>query len=125
MNNKNNDISTVGVIGAGTIGSSWAAYFLAHGLKVRCWDPLDGYAENVNALVARAWPIMTELGLADGASLDNLTCYDRITEALDGVQFVQESGPEDAEIKALLMAEIDRDIPEDVVISSRDRKSVV
>ncbi|MBT5358412.1 MAG: hypothetical protein HOL07_08675 [Rhodospirillaceae bacterium] len=118
MNNKNNDISTVGVIGAGTIGSSWAAYFLAHGLKVRCWDPLDGYAENVNALVARAWPIMTELGLADGASLDNLTCYDRITEALDGVQFVQESGPEDAEIKALLMAEIDRDIPEDVVISS-------
>lgn len=111
-------VSTVGIIGAGTIGSSWAAYFLAQGLKVRCWDPMDGYADNVSAFVARAWPLMEELGLADGATLDNLRCFDRIGEALDGVGFVQESGPEDPEIKASLMAEIDRDTAPDVVISS-------
>lgn len=118
MTRKNNTIETVGIVGAGTIGSSWAVYFLAQGLKVRCWDPLDGYAENVTGFVARAWSIMTELGLADGAALGNLTCFDRIGEALDGVQFVQESGPEDPDIKAKLMAEIDRDVPEDIVISS-------
>lgn len=111
-------VNTVGIIGAGTIGSSWAAYFLAQGLKVRCWDPMDGYADNVSAFVARAWPLMEELGLADGATLDNLRCFDRIGEALDGVGFVQESGPEDPEIKANLMAEIDRDTATDVVISS-------
>lgn len=111
-------VSTVGIIGAGTIGSSWAAYFLAQGLKVRCWDPMDGYADNVSAFVARAWPLMEELGLADGAALDNLRCFDRIGEALDGVGFVQESGPEDPGIKASLMAEIDRDTAPDVVISS-------
>ena len=111
-------ITTVGIIGAGTIGSSWAAYFLAHGLSVRCWDPLYGYAENVTSFVARAWPIMEQLGLAEGASLDKLACFDRVGEALDGVEFVQESGPEDPELKARLMAEIDRDIPDDVVISS-------
>lgn len=111
-------VSTVGIIGAGTIGSSWAAYFLAQGLKVRCWDPMDGYAENVTAFVARAWPLMEELGLAEGASLDNLQCFDMIAEALDGVGFVQESGPEDPEIKASLMAEIDRNTGLDVVISS-------
>lgn len=118
MTNENSDITTVGIVGAGTIGASWAAYFLAHGLKVRCWDPLDGYAENVTGFVVRAWPLMTELGLSKGAALDNLRCFDRIGEALDGVEFVQESGPEDAGIKAKLMAEIDRDIPADVVISS-------
>jgi len=111
-------VSTVGIIGAGTIGSSWAAYFLAQGLKVRCWDPIDGYADNVSAFVARAWPLMEELGLADGATLDNLRCFDRIGEALEEVGFVQESGPEDPEIKASLMVEIDRDTAPDVVISS-------
>jgi carnitine 3-dehydrogenase len=111
-------VSSVAIIGAGTIGSSWAAHFLAQGLKVRCWDPMDGYAENVTAFVARAWPLMTELGLVEGASLDNLSCHDRIADALEGVQFVQESGPENADIKASLMAEIDRDTAPDVVISS-------
>jgi carnitine 3-dehydrogenase len=111
-------VSTVGIVGAGTIGSSWAVYFLARGLKVRCWDPMDGYAENISAFVARAWPLMEELGLADSAALDNLHCFERIGEALDGVDFVQESGPEDAGLKANLMAEIDRDIAPDVVISS-------
>lgn len=111
-------VSSVAIIGSGTIGSSWAAHFLAQGLKVRCWDPLDGYAENVTAFVARAWPLMTELGLVEGAALDNLSCHDRIADALEGVQFVQESGPENADIKANLMAEIDRDTAPDVVISS-------
>jgi carnitine 3-dehydrogenase len=111
-------VTTVGIIGAGTIGSSWAAYFLAQGMEVRCWDPMDGYAENVTAFVARAWPLLSELGLSEGASIDKLHCFDQISEALDGVDFVQESGPENAEIKANLMAEIDRDTAPDVVISS-------
>ena len=111
-------VTTVGIIGAGTIGSSWAAYFLAQGLNVRCWDPMDGYAENVTSLIVRVWPLLEELGLADGAALDRLQCFDRIGEALDGVGFVQESGPENAEIKANLMAEIDRDTAPEVVISS-------
>ncbi len=111
-------LDTVAIVGAGTIGSSWAVYFLAQGLKVRCWDPLDGYAEQVQAFVARAWPIMEELGLAEGASRENLRCFDDIREALDGAGFVQESGPENAGIKASLMAEIDRDTPPEVVISS-------
>lgn len=111
-------VLTVGIVGAGTIGSSWALYFLSRGLKVQCWDPLDGYAETVSASVARGWPLMQELGLSDGASLDNLRCFDRIADALDGVEFVQESAPEDAGLKASLMAELDRDLGPEVVISS-------
>ncbi|HCP00586.1 MAG: 3-hydroxyacyl-CoA dehydrogenase [Alphaproteobacteria bacterium] len=112
------NVSTVAIIGAGTIGSSWAVYFLAHGLDVRCWDPQDGYAEKVVAFVARAWPIMEELGLVEDARQDRLSCFGSIGEALDGVGFVQESGPEDPDVKARLMVEIEHHIPEDVVISS-------
>ena len=79
---------------------------------------MDGYAANVTAFVTRAWPVMEELGLADGASLEKLHCFDRIGEALDGVGFVQESGPEDPGVKVKLMAEIDRDTDREVVISS-------
>ncbi|MGO1767480.1 MAG: 3-hydroxyacyl-CoA dehydrogenase NAD-binding domain-containing protein, partial [Advenella sp.] len=37
MNNSN--IRTIAIIGAGTIGSSWAALFLAHGYQVVVSDP--------------------------------------------------------------------------------------
>jgi carnitine 3-dehydrogenase len=115
---NNHGTNNVAIIGAGTIGASWAVYFLAQGLHVRCWDPQDEYADRVQAFVAHAWPIMEELGLAEGASRENLRCLYDIREALEGADFVQESGPEDAGIKASLMAEIDRDTAPDVVISS-------
>lgn len=110
--------ATVAIVGAGTIGASWAAWFLSRGLAVRCWDPMDGYAERVTGFVMRVWPTMQELGLAPGATVGRLTCCERIEAALDGVAFVQESGPEDADIKAALIAEIDRDTPHDIVIAS-------
>jgi carnitine 3-dehydrogenase len=30
---------TVAVVGSGLIGASWTAFFLAHGVTVRAWDP--------------------------------------------------------------------------------------
>ena len=35
-------IKNIGVIGTGTIGASWATYFLSRGFKVKAWDPGDG-----------------------------------------------------------------------------------
>ena len=32
-------VKRVGIIGAGTIGASWAAHFLARGMDVQFWDP--------------------------------------------------------------------------------------
>lgn len=109
---------SVAIVGAGTIGASWAVYFLARGLDVHAWDPAPGFAERATGFVAQAWPLMRELGLAEGASADRLTCCGTLAEALAGAQFVQESGPEDAAVKTALMADIDALLPEDVVISS-------
>jgi 3-hydroxyacyl-CoA dehydrogenase len=32
-------IKNISVIGTGTIGASWATYFLSRGFKVKAWDP--------------------------------------------------------------------------------------
>ncbi len=109
---------TVAVIGAGTIGASWTAYFLAQGCDVRVWDPATGFAERTGAFVARVWPILEQLGLADGASPDRAVYGDTLADALAGASFVQESGPEDTAVKTALIAEIDKHLPAEVVISS-------
>ena len=57
------DITTLGVIGAGTIGASWAAYFLARGYQVIVWDPATGWADRLDDMIATAWPQLEELGV--------------------------------------------------------------
>ncbi len=109
---------TVAIIGAGTIGSSWTAYFLAHGCSVRVWDPAAGFTERTREFVARVWLILEQLGLAADAAPDRAVYCDTLADALAGATFVQESGPEDAAVKTELIADIDRDLPAEVVISS-------
>ena len=83
----------VAVVGTGVIGASWAAQFLAHGLDVVASDPAPGAEERLRADVAAHWPVLTELGLADGASPDRLTFTADPGDAVAEADFVQENGP--------------------------------
>src|SRR4051812_25081586 len=112
------DVRTVTCIGAGVIGGGWAAYFLARGYRVVAWDPAEDAEARLRHLVTAAWPALTELGLSDRASLDNLTVVQTLAEACSQADFVQESAPEDLELKRTLLADIDAVTPVDVVISS-------
>ncbi len=55
---------TAAVLGAGTIGLSWAALFAAHGFDVRVQDPRPDLQEQLDATVAALAPLMGE-GLGD------------------------------------------------------------
>ncbi|PXY19111.1 3-hydroxyacyl-CoA dehydrogenase NAD-binding domain-containing protein [Prauserella muralis] len=112
------EVRTVACVGAGVIGGGWAAHFLARGYQVRAWDPGDGAEGRLARIVEGAWPALTELGLADGASPDNLTVLPSLAEAVDGAGFVQESAPEDLAVKRSLLADIDAVTPPGVVIAS-------
>jgi len=112
------DVRTVTCIGAGVIGGGWVAYFLARGYRVVAWDPAPNAEERLRHLVGAAWPALTELGLAEGASLDNLTVAPTLAEACADADFVQESAPEDLDLKRTLLADISAVTPEGVVISS-------
>ena len=67
------EVRTVACVGAGVIGGGWVAYFLARGYRVVAWDPAEDAGARLRHLVQAAWPALTELGLAEGASLDNLS----------------------------------------------------
>lgn len=111
-------VRTVTCVGAGVIGGGWAAYFLARGYRVVAWDPAEDAEARLRRLVELAWPALTELGLAPGASPDNLLVEDDLATACAETDFVQESAPEDLELKRTLLADIDAVTPADVVISS-------
>ena len=53
-------VRRLAVVGAGVIGSGWAARALAKGLDVVAWDPAPGAEARLRAAVANAWPALTE-----------------------------------------------------------------
>jgi carnitine 3-dehydrogenase len=111
-------VDTVACVGAGVIGGGWVAHFLARGFHVRAWDPAPDAAAKLGRLVDTAWPALTSLGLAEGASRNNLTVTTTLAEAVDGAGFVQESAPEDLPLKQKLLAEIDAVTRAGVVVAS-------
>jgi carnitine 3-dehydrogenase len=111
-------VRTVTCVGAGVIGGGWVAYFLARGYRVVAWDPAEDAESRLRHLVEAAWPALTELGLAEGASIDNLTVEADLASACAQADFVQESAPEDLALKRRLLADISAATPADVVISS-------
>lgn len=112
------DVTTVGCVGIGTIGGGWVAHFLAQGYTVRAWDPAPDAEEKLRVLIDMAWPALTELGLTEGADPHAVTVHSDLAEALDGVQFVQESAPEDLELKRDLFARIDEALAPGVIVGS-------
>ncbi|HEY4250207.1 MAG TPA: 3-hydroxyacyl-CoA dehydrogenase NAD-binding domain-containing protein, partial [Roseomonas sp.] len=60
-------IRRVAVIGAGTIGASWTAWFLSRGLEVVASDPSPDAPALIRRMVAGAWPGLLQLGAVPGA----------------------------------------------------------
>ncbi|QOL48912.1 3-hydroxyacyl-CoA dehydrogenase NAD-binding domain-containing protein [Massilia litorea] len=113
-----NDIRCIGVIGTGVIGASWAAYFLARGFDVSASDPMPGAEDKLRAAVRAHWPILEQMGLAQGASADRLRFSADLEQALQGVDFVQESGPEREDLKLALFRDMDGLLPGRVILAS-------
>ncbi len=111
-------IDAVAVVGTGVIGASWAACFLARGLDVVASDPAEGAEERLRAAVASHWPALERLGLEAGASCDRLRFVATPEEAVGEADFVQESGPERAEIKQELFRRLDGSAPAGAILAS-------
>jgi carnitine 3-dehydrogenase len=114
----NRDIRRVAVVGTGLVGAGWAAHFLGQGLDVVATDPAPGAGERLREFVDRVWPVVKRLGPRPGASRRRLRFTSDLEEALQGVQFVQESASERIEIKQALFARMDAAAPRDAILAS-------
>ncbi|WP_171178055.1 3-hydroxyacyl-CoA dehydrogenase NAD-binding domain-containing protein [Ruegeria sp. HKCCD8929] len=112
------DITHTAVLGAGTIGSSWTALFLASGRSVAVYDPAEGAQDAVRAYIDQAWDTMSELGLTSRGSPDRVTFVRWAREAAEGASFIQENVPERLPIKHAIFAEIEPAVEPDAVVAS-------
>ena len=111
-------ISTFGVVGTGVIGAGWATRALGRGLDVMAWDLAPDGEERLWAAVTRAWPSVQKLGLYPGASPDRLTFVETVEEVCAVADFIQESAPENEDVKRSLHTKLDAATPPDVIIAS-------
>ncbi len=111
-------IKNITVVGTGVIGNGWITRFLANGYQVTASDPDPSAEERTRQAVKEAWPAMEKVGLAEGASQDNLFFEKDLQTALSSADFVQENVPEREPLKRSVIAEIDQYAPKETVIAS-------
>ncbi len=109
---------TIGLVGTGVIGSGWAVRVLARGYDVVAWDPADGAEGRLRQTIERAWPAATELGLFPGADPSRVRWADSPEEVAASADWLQESSPEDEDLKRSLLRRLDDAAPPRTVIAS-------
>ncbi|PRH47750.1 3-hydroxyacyl-CoA dehydrogenase NAD-binding domain-containing protein [Burkholderia multivorans] len=106
------DIQRIAIVGTGVIGASWTAFYLAKGFDVVATDP----APQADARLRESMAAF--LGDDADAACARLTFDADLVRALDGVDFVQENGPERLDLKRALYRQMDDVLPAHVPIAS-------
>ncbi|HEX7936820.1 MAG TPA: 3-hydroxyacyl-CoA dehydrogenase NAD-binding domain-containing protein [Paraburkholderia sp.] len=114
----NESAVNVAIVGTGVIGAGWATHFLAQGFAVTATDPADGAESRLRDWIDNAWPAVERLGLANGASQQNLTFTTDVATAVRHADFIQESGPERLDVKHTLIADIEAAAKADAIVAS-------
>ncbi len=111
-------IEHVGVLGAGVIGASWTALFLAAGKTVSVYDPDPNVEKTVRDYVERTWPTLESLGMTQSGNPDAVRFFSKPESAVEQAQFVQESVPEKLDIKYALYNAIEDVLEEKTLVAS-------
>jgi 3-hydroxyacyl-CoA dehydrogenase len=110
----------VAIIGAGLVGRSWAIVFARGGFDVALFDADVGTAEKAHALVAEGLRDLAGHGLVDDpvAAAKRVRVAASLSDALVGVELVQENLPEQRQVKLEMFAELDRLTAPEVILAS-------
>ena len=116
------DIKKVVCIGGGTIGASWATYYLWRGLDVTIQDITEEALERAKNLITSNIDFLVEKGIITEEmrqEIENRAVYSTdFEEALTGAHFIQESAFESYEVKQNIINEMDKYAPEAIYSSS-------
>ncbi len=119
MQDTPSNIDVVGVVGAGVIGASWSALFLAAGKEVDLFDPAPDAEARTREYIERAWPALEALDMVrPNASADRLRFVADAPTAVSRAQFVQESVPERLPLKLEIYGAIEPLLPPEAVLAT-------
>ncbi|KAF2636333.1 hypothetical protein P280DRAFT_473176 [Massarina eburnea CBS 473.64] len=118
IDNTEQPIKNVAIIGCGSIGASWAALFLAQGIKVTAFDINPASKTFLHTLVASSLSTLSSLGLLKDPSVkpEDITFTTSLEEAVKDAELIQENGPERLDFKQKLFTDIAGLIKDDVII---------
>lgn len=118
----NQKIQAVATVGVGTVGASWAIVFATHGLETRLYDAAAGATDRAETFMNESMSVLVQAGYltpqeAEAAKKRVRKCGS-LEEALNGVDFVQESAPESYEVKRPLFKEMDSLCAPEILLAS-------
>jgi len=111
-------VRNVTVIGAGMIGSSWTALFLAHGFSVVVHDVADDAEVRVRRAIEALKPSLAALGLPVGNLLRNLRFEPDLAAAVANADLVQENLPDRIAFKRKLWPKVELYAPQQALLLS-------
>lgn len=116
------DVKTVAVLGCGFIGFSWAIVFARHGRQVNLYNRPSPSLDAVLPRVRTGLEFLEREGVISAdeveAAMGRVRTFDDLGAALEGADYVQESLPEDLELKQRVFADVAGMTAADVVIGS-------
>ncbi|MBR1222587.1 3-hydroxyacyl-CoA dehydrogenase [Bradyrhizobium sp. U87765 SZCCT0131] len=110
----------VAIVGVGLIGRAWAAVFARAGWTVRLTDPHAPTLAAAPELITGELAGLARHGLVTdpAAAAARISVAPNLAAAVDGVDFVQENGPETVEAKRQIFSELDRLAPPQALLVS-------
>ena len=108
----------IAIIGTGVIGTGWVARLLVNGHQVNAWDPSEGFGKKLKKDIDSLWPILKKTGKLNEELKFNLKICDSLGEACEDANIIQESAPEDIDIKRSVHHDIEENSPNDALIVS-------
>jgi 3-hydroxyacyl-CoA dehydrogenase len=112
--------TTAALIGAGLIGRSWAMVFARAGWRVRLYDSDPAQVGAARAQIETGLRDQQAAGLAEdaAAAAARIAYVTNVEAALADVDWVQESAPENLDIKRDLYPQLDRAAPRAAILAS-------
>ena len=105
-------------IGAGVIGSAWAARLAWNGIDVKVLDPHPDAEKHLGEVMENADRAQAKLTMAPRAKKGSITVVRDLAEAVHDADFIQESAPEREDLKMKLLADVDAHCRPDIIIGS-------
>lgn len=86
--------------------------------KVAVYDPAEKAEKNLHDYILGAWPVLKSLGRAASEEPGPVLFHHNAADAVEGADFVQESVPENLDLKHALYAEVEPRLKDEAIVAS-------